>query len=69
MPKDIYMRTKKMITEEQFKRYVKVQNSGITNMFDVGRVMQLSGLAREQCFSIMESYSELKEKYMFEEAE
>ena len=51
------------ITKEQFKRYVDVQMSGITNMFDVKTVGQLSGLEKEEIITIMQSYSELKEKY------
>lgn len=51
------------ITKEQFKRYVSVQMSGITNMFDVKTVGQLSGLEKEEIMTIMKSYGELKEKY------
>ena len=51
------------ITKEQFEAYVDVQESGITNMFDVKTVGQLSGLEKEQIMTIMQSYSELKEKY------
>ena len=32
------------ITKEQFEAYVDVQESGITNMFDVKMVQSLSGL-------------------------
>ena len=51
------------ITKEQFKAYVNVQMSGVTNMFDVKTVGQLSGLEKEQIMTIMTSYSELKDKY------
>ena len=51
------------ITKEQFKRYVDVQMSGITNMFDVKTVGELSGLEKEEIMIIMKSYGELKEKY------
>jgi len=51
------------ITKEQFKRYVSVQMSGVTNMFDVKTVGQLSGLEKEQIMTIMTSYGELKDKY------
>ena len=51
------------ITKEQFKRYVNVQMSGVTNMFDVKTVGQLSGLEKEQIMTIMQSYGELKDKY------
>ena len=51
------------ITQEQFEAYVDVQESGVTNMFDVKTVGQLSGLEKEQIMTIMQSYGELKEKY------
>ena len=51
------------ISREQFEAYVDVQESGVTNMFDVKTVGQLSGLEKEQIMTIMKSYGELKEKY------
>ena len=51
------------ITKEQFEAYVDVQMSGVTNMFDVRTVSQLSGLEKEQILTIMTSYGELKDKY------
>ena len=51
------------ITKEQFKRYVGVQLSGVTNMFDVQMVSGLTGLNKEQIMKIMTSYGELKDKY------
>ena len=51
------------ITKEQFKAYVDVQESGVTNMFDVKTVGELSGLEKEEIMTIMKSYGELKEKY------
>jgi len=51
------------ITEEQFEAYKDVQQSGVTNMFDVKTVGQLSGLEKEEIMIIMKSYNELKEKY------
>ena len=51
------------ITKEQFEAYVDVQESGITNMFDVKTVGQLSGLEKEEIMSIMKNYGELKDKY------
>ena len=51
------------ITKEQFEAYVDVQESGVTNMFDVKTVGQLSGLEKEQIMTIMTSYGELKDKY------
>ena len=51
------------ITKEQFEAYVNVQMSGVTNMFDVKTVGQLSGLEKEQIMTIMQSYGALKDKY------
>ena len=51
------------ITQKQFEAYVDVQESGVTNMFDVKTVSQLSGLEKEQIMTIMTSYGELKDKY------
>lgn len=51
------------ITREQFEAYVDVQESGMTNMFDVKTVGDLSGLERPTIISIMEQYSKLTEVY------
>ena len=51
------------ITKEQFKAYVNVQMSGVTNMFDVKTVGQLSGLNKVEIMTIMTNYGELKDKY------
>ena len=51
------------ITKEQFKRYVSVQMSGVTNMFDVQMVSGLSGLNKEEIIEIMKNYGTLKDKY------
>ena len=51
------------ITQEQFEAYVDVQESGVTNMFDVKTVGELSGLEKEEIMTIMQSYGQLKEKY------
>ena len=51
------------ITEEQFEAYVRVQKSGVTNMFDLRNVTALSGLDKEQCLEIMSNYGELDKKY------
>jgi len=52
-----------MSEKEKFEAYVKVQNSGVTNMFDVTTVCRLSGLERKDAMDIMERYEELMEKY------
>ena len=51
------------ITKEQFEAYVDVQKSGVTNMFDIRTVGQLSGLEKQQIMTIMQNYIELKDKY------
>ena len=51
------------ITQEQFEAYVDVQESGVTNMFDVRTVGQLSGLEKEEIMKIMTDYGTLREKY------
>ena len=51
------------ITKEQFEAYVDVQESGVTNMFDVRTVGDLSGLEKEEILTIMQNYGELKDKY------
>ena len=51
------------ITQEQFEAYVDVQESGVTNMFDVKTVGELSGLEREEIMKIMTDYGTLREKY------
>ena len=51
------------ITKEDFEAYVDVQESGVTNMFDVRTVGQLSGLEKEQIMTIMTNYGKLKDKY------
>ena len=51
------------ITKEQFEAYVDVQMSGVTNMWNVKLVGQLSGLEEKEIMTIMKSYGELKDKY------
>ena len=51
------------ITQEQFDAYVEVQESGITNMFNVQVVSDYSGLNRQEIMTIMKNYSTLQEKY------
>jgi hypothetical protein len=51
------------ITQEDFNAYVDVQESGVTNMFNVSVVSDYSGLRKDQIIEIMTNYSDLKEKY------
>ena len=45
------------ITKEKFLDYVRVQESGVTNMFDTRAVIELSGLEKEEVLDIMHNYS------------
>ena len=47
------------ITREKFAAYEKVRQSGVTNMFNMELVCQLSGLTEKECFYIMKHYSQL----------
>ena len=51
------------ITKQQFESYVEVQESGVTNMFDVRTVMMHSGLEKQDIMTIMQNYGELSKKY------
>ena len=51
------------ITQDEFDAYVEVQESGITNMFNVAVVSDYSGLSRQDIMTIMSNYDMLKEKY------
>lgn len=52
-------------TKEQFENYVFIQKSGVTNMWAVNIVCQLSttGLTEDICLYIMKHYKELEEEY------
>jgi hypothetical protein len=52
-----------MITKEEFEDYEEVRQSGVTNMFNIRLVEDLTGLSREKIMEIMHNYSELKEKF------
>lgn len=51
-----------MITKEKFEKYVRVQKSGVTNMWAVDTVMQLTGLTKDECLDIMKNYSKYAEE-------
>ena len=51
------------ITKEQFEVYEKVRSSGVTNMFDISLVCELSCLDRETVMEIIEKYDDLMELY------
>ena len=58
-----------MVSKEEFKAYVTVQKSGLTNMFNIENVKFAAEqicdteLTKEDCLYIMQNYSILKEKY------
>ena len=54
------------ITKDQFEAYVGVQKSGVTNMFDVKGVSELSGLNKDEIMEIMSTYKNLMNKYSTE---
>lgn len=51
------------VTAEEYGRYVALQGSGLTNMFDIKVVMFHTWLPKEKVLYIMKHYSELGEKY------
>ena len=51
------------ITKKDFEAYVRVQRSGVTNMFAVDLVSKLSGLTRDKILYIMENYRELSKRF------
>jgi len=51
------------ITKEEFASYEKVRVSGVTNMFAVNMVSEISGLSREKILAIMKGYEKLMKKY------
>ena len=51
------------VTRDEFEVYTRVQHSGVTNMFDVKTVSELSGLGRPKLIEIMEKYEIYHKKY------
>lgn len=52
-------------TKEQFEEYVAIRNSGITNMFNVTFITDISGtgLTKPICLYIMQHFGALAEEY------
>lgn len=46
-----------------YEAYERVRKSGVTNMFDIRTVSQLSGLNKEEIIYAMNNYTELRKKY------
>lgn len=57
------MAKKVVITEADFRRYVKVQMSGRTNMFDLRMVRILSCLPEDKILAVMDQYNALDKKF------
>ena len=57
------------ITREQFEAYERVRKSGVTNMWAVSVVSDLSGLEKDTIMQIMKNYSELKDEFKEEDEE
>ena len=55
------------VTRDEFEAYTDVQHSGVTNMFDVRTVSELSGLGRPKIMEIMEKYDIYERKYNTDE--
>ncbi len=55
-------------TKEQFEDYVSIRDSGVTNMYAIDVVCDLSysGLTKDICFYIMKHFKELAEEYEVE---
>ena len=51
------------ITKEKFQSYVDVQMSGVTNMFNVPLVCEISRLERKEVLDIMKNYSKYKKSF------
>ena len=54
------------ISENKWNQYRRVQDGGLYNMFDP-RAKRLTTLTRREWVTIMENYSDLKDKYEPEE--
>ena len=53
-----------MITNEDFRRYEQVRVSGVTNMFNIDYVQQLSGLTKKKILEIMKNYSKYQNQFI-----
>lgn len=51
------------ITEEKFKAYRELQNSGEINMLDYIKGCKLTGLSKEEYINIINNYNTYREKF------
>jgi len=54
-----------LVNEVECLKYEMVRASGVTNMFDLNKVVLLSGLSKAKVLFIMQNYSLLNDKYNF----
>lgn len=52
------------ITKEKFWDYEDVRRSGVTNMFHITYVSELSGLTKDEIREIQKNYAKYKKEYM-----
>ena len=52
-----------MITKDEFDRYERIRRIGLVNMWDIRKVMQLTGLNRVQVLTIMKQYATIRDEY------
>jgi len=54
------------MTKEKFLAYENVREGGLTNMFNVRMVIELSGdeLTKEDCLDIMKNYEQYAKEYL-----
>ena len=50
------------VNQEQFEAYERVRTSGVTNMWAVSVVSDLSGLEKDTIMYIMGNYDEMRRK-------
>jgi len=60
---EIEKKEKIEITKEDFEAYESVRYSGITNMFMITLVSELSGLSKDKIKAIMKNYEQLMKEY------
>ena len=53
----------KDITAYEYAQYEVCRESGVTNMFDVTNVMNITGLDKQTIMDIMSNYDYLRAKY------
>lgn len=62
------------MTKEKFKAFLTIRDSGITNMFDVKKVIELAKgmcdvvLTREDCMDCMQKFSNYLKEYKIKDS-